>query len=113
MHFPVLAASLLVFAGAIDGAAAQPRFGSGWGFNRFGGKGQGGRGENKFQYGPNKGQNNGNGNGSAGGNGQGNENATPPAQIILNPNLHQPASGLSGQEPGTEGIKPGQAASAT
>ncbi|KAH6894742.1 hypothetical protein B0T10DRAFT_590476 [Thelonectria olida] len=42
----------------------------------------------------------------SGGKGQG-------QQRVLNKNLVQSASGLTGQEPGTQGIKPGQAISAT
>jgi transcription initiation factor TFIID subunit 15 len=78
---------------------------------RFGGQGKGqqfGGGQGNGQQGGGQG---GQGNGQQGGGGQ--QGGQQGGATCLKTNVIQSASGLTGQEPGTEGIKAGQAPSAT
>lgn len=86
MHLSSLQFALLVSAGLIEAAAMSPRELLS---RQRGQRGRGGSGRQS-------------GNGDA-----------APAAICVNPALIQAASDRTGQEPGTEGIKPGQAESAT
>jgi hypothetical protein len=91
MHFSATVLTSLIAAAGIAEAAPHVGFGSiSARQGRFQGGRGGGRGGGRFRN-PQQGQ----------------------KQIVLDRELLQLASSLTGQEPGTEGIKPGQAASKT